>query len=335
MLNSTLRRFASFVFVWSVCVVGSCLCGTAIAQDAKQDERLKMQGEYVGNVLLDGNDLRIGINLIAGSDDQFTIKVYFDGLPGDGAEAAQETDNSITEKMVDGVLEFQHKGQRGVVENGVFKFYEADKLVGELKRVERESETLGMAPPEGAIVLFDGTSGEQFESRKGKEFFVDGLLQQGIISKQKFGGDFTLHIEFKLPFEPNKSGQGRGNSGVYLQGRYEVQMLDSFGLAGEHNECGGIYSIKKPDINMCYPPETWQTYDIEFKSAKWDGDNKTENARMTVRHNGHLIHDDVELPKITTAAPLKESAEPGYLYLQDHGSPVRYRNIWVKQNDDK
>ena len=110
---------------------------------------------------------------------------------------------------------------------------------------------------------------------------------------------------------------------------YEVQVLESFGLAGKHNECGGIYSIQAPDVNMCLPPLAWQTYDIDFTAAKFKEGKKVEDARITVFHNGVKIHDDVKLPKRTTASPLAESAAPGFLHLQNHGNPVRYRNIWV------
>ena len=107
-------------------------------------------------------------------------------------------------------------------------------------------------------------------------------------------------------------------------------MLDSFGLAGLDNECGGIYSIAAPRVNMCYPPMSWQTYDINFTAAEFDGNgNKTRNARMTVRHNGVVIHEDLELPKRTAASPLPEGPNDGFLHLQDHGNEVRYRNIWV------
>src|SRR5690606_30877603 len=126
-----------------------------------------------------------------------------------------------------------------------------------------------------------------------KKATEDGLLPQGSNSKSKHGS-CTLHIEFLLPFEPKGSGQGRGNSGVYLQGRYEVQVLDSFGLEGRDNECGGIYTVAAPAVNMCLPPMQWQTYDIEFTAAKYEGRRKVANARMTVRHNGVVIHQDVE-----------------------------------------
>jgi hypothetical protein len=109
-------------------------------------------------------------------------------------------------------------------------------------------------------------------------------------------------------------------------------MLDSFGLAGKHNECGGIYSVKDPDVNMCFPPLSWQTYDIDYTAAKFDDEGKlVANPRMTVRHNGVVVHEDVELPgeRSTTAAPAKPGPAPGPVYLQNHGCPLRYRNIWV------
>ncbi len=106
-------------------------------------------------------------------------------------------------------------------------------------------------------------------------------------------------------------------------------MLDSFGLSGENNECGGIYGIRAPSTNLCYPPFAWQTYDIDFTAAQFDDAKKLKNATITVKHNGVVIHQDVDLPKATTAAPMAEGPQPGPIYLQDHGNPVRYRNIWV------
>jgi hypothetical protein len=133
-----------------------------------------------------------------------------------------------------------------------------------------------------------------------------------------------------LPFMPEARGQGHGNSGLYLQGRYEVQMLDSFALEGKDNECGGLYRIASPRVNMCLPPLTWQTYDVDFTAAKYDETGqKLVNAKISVKHNGVLIHENQELPGPTASAPRKEDGTPGPVYLQNHGNPVRYRNIWM------
>ena len=133
---------------------------------------------------------------------------------------------------------------------------------------------------------------------------------------------------------PEARGQERGNSGTYLQGRYEVQILDSFGLEPRDNECGGIYSVGPPRLDMCYPPLAWQTYDIEFTAAKFDAaGKKTADARMTVRHNGVLIHDGRAVDHATTASIEGESPSPGPVYVQDHGCPVRFRNVWLVKRD--
>jgi hypothetical protein len=198
--------------------------------------------------------------------------------------------------------------------------------LAEFPRVERASPTMGTAPPPGSVVLFDGKENNHFPKAHVTE---DNLLMEGATSEDKFT-DCTLHIEFRLPYMPDARGQARGNSGLYLQGRYEIQMLDSFALSGEDNECGGLYKIARPKVNMCFPPLAWQTYDVEFTAAKYDATGaKTANARFTVKHNGVLIHENQEAPAITTAAPVKEENTPGPIYLQNHGTPVRYRNIWV------
>jgi hypothetical protein len=195
---------------------------------------------------------------------------------------------------------------------------------GEFKRVERKSPTLGAKPPEGAIVLFDGKSADNF---KGGRMSDDGHLRVGCETKQKFG-DYTLHLEFRLPFQPKDRGQGRANSGMYIGDCYEVQVLDSFGLKGENNECGGLYTLKTPDVNMCLPPLAWQTYDVDYVAARFEGSKKVKNAILTVKHNGVAIHDKYEVPK---ACPGRQGEGPGprQISLQDHGNPVVYRNIWL------
>jgi hypothetical protein len=288
---------------------------------AAADPDFALQGEYAGQI----KDDKFGVQVVALGGGRFHGVAYRGGLPGEGWDESSEKIEGDGERAADGsVTMVGRDGDKAVIKDGVLTILSAEgNKVAEMKKVERKSPTLGATPPDGAKVLFDGKAND-FNSGK-----TDGdLLVQGQTSKSKFGS-VTLHVEFLLPFMPAARGQGRGNSGVYLQGRYECQVLDSFGLAGENNECGGIYTISAPSVNMCYPPLQWQTYDIDYTAATFEGGKKVKNATITVRHNGVLIHENVELTKGTTAAPVKEGPEAGPLYLQDHGNPVRFRNVWV------
>ncbi len=297
--------------------------GDALLSPKAAGKDFVIQGEYSGE---DAEGERVGLNIIALGDGKFQGVGFTGGLPGDGWDQGEKlpfTIKSDGDKMIftdPDTNEYEVKIKGGKL----IAWLDGNKS-HELKKVLRKSPTLAAKPPKGAIVLFDGSSVDKFKNAKLSE---DKLLIPRADSIQRFGSH-KLHIEFFLPFKPKARGQGRGNSGCYLQGRYEVQVLDSFGLEGKNNECGGVYSIKAPDLNMCYPPLSWQTYDIEFTAAKFKNGKKLEDARMTVLHNGVKIHDNVKLPKRTTASPLPEGPEPGYLHLQDHGNPVRYRNIWV------
>ena len=278
-----------------------------------------VQGEYSGE--LEGGQ-NYGIQIIAQGDGKFKAVVYPGGLPGDGYIGYDRIfADGGTE---DGVTKISSDSGYALIKDGVAGIFVDDNLVGELERVERKSKSLGQKPPEGAVILFDGSSADNF--REGK-IMMEDLLLAGCESKQQFG-DHSLHLEFRLPYEAYDRGQARGNSGVYIQGRYELQVLDSFGLEGEDNECGGIYSIARPKVNACFPPLTWQTYDIDFKAARWENGEKVDNARVTIQHNGIVIHNDLEL-KLGTPGKDPEGDGPGCLYLQGHGNQVMYRNIWV------
>jgi hypothetical protein len=134
---------------------------------------------------------------------------------------------------------------------------------------------------------------------------------------------------------PGERDQARGNSGVYMQGRYEVQVLDSYGLKGEDNECGGVYKVAAPRVNMCAPPGQWQTYDITFHGPRFDANGtKTRDVTMTVVHNGIVIHENLVVPGPTGGAVDNDVHLPGGILLQDHGNLVRYRNIWLMELND-
>jgi hypothetical protein len=283
-----------------------------------------IQGEYLGTIDADGN--RWGAHVIALGKGKFDVVGYLGGLPGDGWHRGDRV-NRVPGELKDGVAEFVSDEYMLKVHDGQMEVLSADgDPLGKLKKVERKSPTLGAKPPAGAIVLFDGASTEDWENGRIVE---DNLLAASNAQSKKIFGDHSLHIEFSTPFMPEARGQGRGNSGVYVQGRYEVQVLDSFGLEGKDNECGGIYSISEPKLNMCYPPLAWQTYDIDFQAARYDDSGKkTQNARVTVRHNGTVIHDNIEIAH-GTPGRYREGPEKQGLFLQDHGNPVVFRNIWV------
>jgi hypothetical protein len=161
-------------------------------------------------------------------------------------------------------------------------------------------KTLGLKPPEGATVLL-GNSLEAWVKSDGKTLadwpMVDDFItvsQGNIQTKGKFG-DFQMHLEFQVPYMPDAKGQARGNSGVYLQGTYELQVLDSYGLKPQSNDCGAIYQQIIPSVNACKPPLQWQTYDITFHAAKLEGDKVVKKARLTVIQNGLTIIDDKEI----------------------------------------
>ncbi|WP_171187319.1 3-keto-disaccharide hydrolase [Alienimonas chondri] len=216
--------------------------------------------------------------------------------------------------------------------------------------------TLGLAPPEGATTLFDGTDLEAWQPFSWQwinpdddqneiqwKIVEDGAMQiafefngkrrkQFLRTKREFG-DYRLHLEFQLPEDG-----GKGNSGVFFGPLYELQILDS----GQKEEaglgdCGAIYQIRPPDVNACLAPGAWQTIDLEYQAAEIGRNGfMTESgaARVTVRLNGKLIHDDVRLSLRRNKYAAYPEGPTSPIVLQEHGSPVKFRNIWVLERTD-
>ncbi len=312
------------------------------------------QGEFEGKI--DGGG-KLGAQVIALGDAQFQAVLYPGGLPGAGWDGKNRIlmDGKFDG---DGVLFHAAKGKRKYLAGPADQFsatrqfppvghkpysgvmsgvdlFEGKTDKGKpfkMTRVHRKSPTLGAKPPKGAVVLFDGTEASMANWQGGRLDKKTKLLNtdgKDIKTKAKFSS-YTMHVEFMLPFKPGARGQGRGNSGFYQIDMYEVQVLDSFGLEGLNNECGGIYSKKASDVNACLPPLTWQTYDVEFTNAKTDASGKKiANARITVRLNGIVIHDNYEIPGKTGGSRRDAEGTPGPMKLQGHGNPLQYRNVWI------
>jgi hypothetical protein len=281
------------------------------------------QGEYTTDA---SAAHKFGVQVAAQGHGRFQLAIYPGGLPGDGWDNKSRIELTAADEGK-GVHILPWNGYEGSFADGALTL-KAPETTIKLKRIERQSPRAGAKPPEGATVLFDGTSADAWQ---GGEIDKRGLLESGSKTKKLYQ-DFTLHVEFLIPFKPLARDQERGNSGIYMQDRYEVQVLDNFAEFPRFNGCGGIYRQHSPILNMCYPPLQWQTYDIEFHAAKFDADGKkTKNASVTVNQNGVIVQDHYEITA-KTGAGAKEGPKPGAIQLQGHNNPVFYRNVWVIGN---
>ena len=316
--------------------------GTYIdAQDPNIPADFAFQGEYSGSGM--------GAQVIGLDKGSFQAVLYAGGLPGAGWDGKSK---SLLSGKLKGkkVTLSPAVGKRKYLADSADNFSATQKFPPEgnkpysgiistetltlgkklaLNKITRKAPTLGKKAPKGAIILFDGSDKDEWQGgrldKKTKLLNTDG---SDIRTKRKFN-DYHMHIEFMLPYRPAARGQGRGNSGFYQIDHFEVQILDSFGLEGAHNECGGIYSIKESDINACLPPLSWQAYDVDFTNARAKGGKKVKNAKITVRLNGIVIHDNFEIPRKTGGSRKEPEGTPGPIKLQGHGNPLQFRNIWI------
>jgi hypothetical protein len=210
---------------------------------------------------------------------------------------------------------------------------------------ETKKDTPPTPAPKDAVILFDGKDLSNWTSLEGNPAawqVEDGYaeVRKGDIrTKDTFGPDFQLHVEFWLPLMPNAKDQARANSGVYLQGRYEIQVLDSYmNETYDNGSVGALYGIIAPDKEAqqkaVKPPEQWNAYDITFHAPRVDDQGKvTESGRVTVKLNGVTLINDGKFDKVTGGALDDKLGTPGPIRLQDHGNKVRYRNIWLVKLD--
>ncbi len=268
---------------------------------------------------------------------------------------------TVNGHAADGILQFEQDGWKGRAKAARLRGSRAvdgKQVPFELERVIRSSPGVGAKPPEGAIVLFDGSGFDQWEVHRGRapsseivwelcEDFMrvapvnrETRAGHSLVTKQAFK-DIHLHLEFRLALMADKTGQARSNGGVVFEDAnwYEVQVLDSYGLEGLDNECGGIYKVAAPTINMCRPPLMWQTYDMEIHAPRYDAKgNRTKPGRISVMHNGKWIHKNVELPDSPKALKRRQDnpdgVSAGRIILHYHKDPVEYRNIWVEPLED-
>lgn len=238
-----------------------------------------------------------------------------------------------------GILRFEDQSLHGTCDGQTITGGRGTgKLTFSMQKVSRVSPSAGKTPPPGAIALFDGSNLDAWQAPQGWQILGDGTLlvtpdAEDLVTKEAWN-DVELHVEFRTPFMPASRGQQRGNSGIFVQDVYEVQVLDSFGLEGYYDECGALYKLSAPHVNACYPPLAWQTFDIAYTAPRYDPSGKLiAYGRMTVHQNGVLIHNDQELTWITAWKEKERLAppprEPGHVKIQAHDNYVQFRNIWL------
>ncbi len=350
-----------FTSVFSAAVAAAVLVGGAFAQEKKNEyvsidevkavaddyRDFQIQGEYVWC----SGDKVYACQCVADGDGNFTVVGFPGGFPGLGWHAKEARvyykggieGNEVVLKPVKMDMEGQndlpipdgHKDDVTKIDlaGTTMTFCVPGKPDRIAKKFVRPNERVG-AFEDGATVLYDGTAQDKTNTdniasyRKINEE-TGAMFSEFVTKELEKGKECTIHVEFMLSFMPRAKGQARSNSGVYLYECYECQVLDSFGLRGENNECGGFYQQKRPLANAVLGPLTWQAYDFHVVPAKYENGKKVSNAKVDVALNGILIHQGLELTGQTPGRKA-EADEARGIYFQGHGNNVQYRNIWVK-----
>lgn len=277
------------------------------------------QGEYQGEVTAAGGQKSALVaQVVAQGNGSFKAVLFAGGFPGSPGHLAASRVQATGTRSGDRAPLSGAGYTLSLTKTGITGTGPSQATVS-LARVNRASPTLGLPPPTGAVVLFNGTSLSAW--RSGAAMDARGLLGVPATTATSFG-NFSLHLEFLLPFEPSGRGQGRGNSGIIMNtgGFSEIQVLDSFGDVPYMDGCGALFSTAAPLFEANLPPLTWQTYDINVTAPATTGD-----ARVTVRHNGVIVQNKTILRNRRATTTIE---------LQDHDHPVFYRNIWILNRDD-
>jgi len=308
--------------------------GALAAADATDAPDDGIMGEYVGQWRPAGGQAVEALARVIGEGDgAYRVRLFTSHA---WASKFGELTGTASDKRVDLAGTLADAPATGALNGGETLVVKGEKGEFEGKHHLRKSPSLGEKPPDGAVVLLPyepgaKTSLDHWQNPKWKPLDDGAVLVEGgsNVSKDEFGS-IRLHVEFRCPYQPKARGQGRGNSGVYLHGKYEVQVLDSFGLEGLGNECGAIYTVSAPKVNPALPPTRWQTFDIVFRGPKVaeDGTVTRPPTFVSVHLNGILIQENAEVTKTTRAGMQGAMSERGPLMLQDHGNAVQYRNVW-------
>lgn len=304
---------------WAL-VPASLICAQIVALEPERaGADFPLQGEYQGEITgADGAKQAMVAQVSAFGNGSFRGVFFPGGFPGAPGHLASGRVQIMGTRTGDKVS-FSGSGHVLAISGNGITGTGPDQAAVSLAKVTRTSPTLGAKAPPGAMVLFDGNGLAAWKS--GATVDNRGLLGVPAETIKRYG-NYSLHLEFRLPFEPSGRGQARGNSGIIMNtgGFSEIQVLDSFGDVPYIDGCGALFSTAIPAVEANFPPLAWQTYDINFTAPATTG-----NALVTVRHNGVLVQDKTVL---------KNRQSSTLIQLQDHQHPVFYRNIWIVERDD-